>query len=74
VGSSVARLEKHEKNASVGESVRKTFHFLTKKAFEHRRKQLGSIFKDMIQSTARAEELSNEQWIILSKGLTDENT
>jgi 16S rRNA (adenine1518-N6/adenine1519-N6)-dimethyltransferase len=74
VGSSVARLEKHEKNASIGESVRKTFHFLTKKAFEHRRKQLGSIFKDMIQSTARAEELSNEQWIILSKGLTDENT
>jgi 16S rRNA A1518/A1519 N6-dimethyltransferase RsmA/KsgA/DIM1 with predicted DNA glycosylase/AP lyase activity len=43
---------------------------LTKKAFEHRRKQLGSIFKDLIQSTARAEELTNEDWINLAKGIT----
>ena len=49
---------------------RAVFRRLTKKAFEHRRKQLGSIFKDLIQSTARAEELTNEDWINLSKGIT----
>ena len=66
--------DKHSKNAEMTPEERKTFHFLTKKAFEHRRKQLGSVFKDMIQSTARAEELSNEEWIILSKGIANENS
>jgi len=74
IGSSVVRLDRHDRNVALSPAVRKFFFSLTKKAFEHRRKQLGSIFKDLIQSTARAEELTNEEWIALTKGLTDENT
>ena len=70
IGSSVVRLDRHDRNLSLSGEERKLFHRLTKQAFEHRRKQLGSIFKDMIQSTARAEELSNEDWIKLVKELT----
>ena len=69
IGSSVVRLDRHDRNLSLSDEERRLFHRLTKQAFEHRRKQLGSIFKDMIQSTARAEELSNEDWINLVKGL-----
>jgi len=69
IGSSVVRLDRHDRNASLAEEERRLFHRLTKQAFEHRRKQLGSIFKDMIQSSARAEELSNEEWIEIVKGL-----
>ena len=69
IGSSVVRLDRHDRNLSLSGEERKLFHRLTKQAFEHRRKQLGSIFKDMIQSTARAEELSNEDWINLVKEL-----
>ncbi len=75
IGSSVVRLVRHDRNCSFSAEERKLFHNLTKIAFSHRRKQLGSIFKDMIQSTARAEELSNNDWIDLVKGLmkTNEN-
>ena len=69
IGSSVVRLDRHDRNLALSDGERGLFHRLTKQAFEHRRKQLGSIFKDMIQSTARAEELSNEDWIELVKGL-----
>lgn len=69
IGSSVVRLVRHCRNAEFSPEERDIFHRLTKKAFEHRRKQLGSIFRDMIQSTARAEQLSNEDWINLVKGL-----
>ena len=69
IGSSVVRLDRHDRNLGLSAEERDLFHRLTKQAFEHRRKQLGSIFKDMIQSTARAEELSNEDWIELVKGL-----
>ena len=69
VGSSVVRLTRHDRNIAFSAEERDLFYRLTKKAFEHRRKQLGSIFKDLIQSTARAEELSNEDWITLVKGL-----
>ena len=69
IGSSVVRLDRHERNLGLSAEERDLFHRLTKQAFEHRRKQLGSIFKDMIQSTARAEELSNTDWIELVKGL-----
>ena len=69
IGSSVVRLTRHDRNASVSQEERKLFHRLTKQAFEHRRKQLGSIFKDMIQSTARAEELANEDWLALVREL-----
>ena len=69
IGSSVVRLDRHDRNLGLSVEERNLFHRLTKQAFEHRRKQLGSIFKDMIQSTARAEELSNEDWIELVKGL-----
>lgn len=71
VASSVVRLDRHGRNAALGPEARDVFRRLTKRAFEHRRKQLGSVFKDMIQSTARAEELANEDWIELVKGLLE---
>ncbi len=69
IGSSVVTLTRHDRNLALSAEERDLFHRLTKKAFEHRRKQLGSVFKDLIKSTARAEELSNEDWINLVKGL-----
>ena len=71
IGSSVVRLVRHDRNADFSVEERDLFHRITKKAFEHRRKQLGSIFRDMIQSTARAEELSNDDWKNLVKGLME---
>ena len=70
VGSSVVRLDRHDRNLDLSEEERALFFRLTKQAFEHRRKQLGSIFKDLIQSASRAEELSNEDWVQLVKGLS----
>jgi 16S rRNA A1518/A1519 N6-dimethyltransferase RsmA/KsgA/DIM1 with predicted DNA glycosylase/AP lyase activity len=61
----------HERNIALSELERDVFRRLTKKAFEHRRKQLGSVFKDLIQSQLRAEQLSNEDWINLSKGIAE---
>ncbi len=74
VGSTVVKLVRHDRNVCLSAGERKFFFSLTKQAFVHRRKQLGSIFKDLIQSTARAEELSNNDWIELSKGLYDADT
>jgi len=71
VGSSVAMLIRHDRNIGLTVKEREIFRLLTKKAFEHRRKQLGTIFRNMIQSTARAEELANEDWINLSKGIAE---
>lgn len=71
IGSSVVKLVRHDRNAQLPEKVRDNFHRLTKQAFEHRRKQLGSIFRDLVQSTARAEELTNEDWIEFAKGTVD---
>ena len=71
IGSSVVSLVRHDRNVGFSAKERDVFHRLTKKAFEHRRKQLGSIFKDLIQSSARAEELTNEDWINLSKGIAE---
>ena len=48
IGSSIVKLVRHHRNDDVGEDVRGMFRRLTKQAFEHRRKQLGSIFKGMI--------------------------
>jgi len=73
IGSSVVQLVRHDRNVALSAQERDIFRRLTKKAFEHRRKQLGSIFKDMIQSTARAEQLSNEDWIDLVKCLVEED-
>ena len=70
VGSTVVKLVRHHRNDAVGDEVRAMFRRLTKQAFEHRRKQLGSIFKGVIESTARAEELSNEDWLELSRMLS----
>ena len=69
VGSTVVRLVQHNRNCTFTPEERDLFRRLTKTAFSHRRKQLGSIFKNMVQSTARAEELSNDDWINLVKGL-----
>ena len=40
IGSSVVKLVRHHRNDDVGEVVRKTFKWLTKRAFEHRPEQL----------------------------------
>ena len=71
IGSSIVKLVRHHRNDAVGEDVRKVFRKLTKKAFEHRRKQLGSIFKGVIESSARAEDLSNDEWKILAQTLVE---
>ena len=71
IGSSVVRLVRHDRNLALSPEERAFFRRLVKKAFEHRRKQLGSIFKNLINSTARAEELSNQDWINLTKGLIE---
>ena len=69
IGSSVVRLDRHDRNDGLSDETRKVFFRLTKRAFEHRRKQLGSVFRDVIQSTARAEELSNDDWLALASSL-----
>ena len=71
IGSSVVTLVRHDRNIGFSAKERDIFHRLTKKAFEHRRKQLGSVFKDLIQSQLRAEQLTNEDWINLSKGIAE---
>lgn len=71
IGSTVVRLDRHDRNVGLSNDERNVFFRLTKRAFEHRRKQLGSVFKDLIQSTARAEELSNEDWISLVRNLVN---
>ena len=71
IGSTVITLTRHNRNEALSDEIRDIFHRLTKKAFEHRRKQLGSIFKDMIKSSQRAEELSNEEWVALAVALVE---
>ena len=74
VDSTVVRLSRHHANDSLDKPFRDLFHKLTKTAFEHRRKQLGSTFKGLVQSTARAEQLSNAEWLDFTKGLIDAYT
>ncbi|MGN0846304.1 MAG: 16S rRNA (adenine(1518)-N(6)/adenine(1519)-N(6))-dimethyltransferase RsmA [Kiritimatiellia bacterium] len=69
IGSSVVKLTRHHRNDALAPEVRALFHRLTKRAFEHRRKQLGAIFKGVLQSTARAEQLSNDDWLSLARDL-----
>ena len=71
VGSSVVRLDRRGDGSVLSPEERRLFRSLTKRAFSQRRKQLGRVLKDMVQSTARAEELSNEDWIALTKGLME---
>ena len=63
IGSTVVRLTRHHRNDARAPDWRARFRQITKQAFEHRRKQLGAIFKGLVQSTARAEQLSNADWI-----------
>ena len=63
VGSTVVRLTRHHRNDALSPDWRACFRRITKQAFEHRRKQLGAIFKGQVQSTARAEQLSNDDWL-----------
>ena len=74
IGSSVVKLVRHHRNDDLAPQVRELFHRLTKQAFEHRRKQLGSIFKGIIESTARAEELANAEWLDLCRELVAAGT
>jgi len=71
VGSSVVMLTRHKRNIAFSDEERKIFYNITKRAFAHRRKQLGTIFKDLVKSTARAEELSIEDWKNLVKGIKE---
>ena len=68
VGSTVVRLVRHHRNDALSPDWRARFRQITKQAFEHRRKQLGAIFKGQVQSTARAEQLSNDDWLALVSG------
>ena len=63
IGSTVVRLTRHHRNDALAPDWRARFRQITKQAFEHRRKQLGAIFKGLVQSTARAEQLSNADWL-----------
>ena len=63
IGSTVVRLTRHHRNDARTPDWRARFRQITKQAFEHRRKQLGAIFKGAVQSTARAEQLSNADWL-----------
>ena len=79
IGSSVVRLARHERNASLSEVERKAFRRITKQAFAHRRKQLGTIFKHDAWSVGlaehkqrRPEELSIEEWVELAAKALDE--
>lgn len=69
IGSTVVRLTRHHRNDALTPAARGVFRRLTKQAFEHRRKQLGAIFKGVIESTARAEELGNDDWLALATAL-----
>ena len=71
IGSTVVRLVRHHRNDALPAATRSLLRRLTKQAFEHRRKQLGTIFKGLVESTARAEELSNDDWLGLSKALAE---
>lgn len=73
VGSTVVRLTHHHRNDARAPDWRARFRQITKQAFEHRRKQLGAIFKGRLQSTARAEQLSNADWIAFVDAMPAEN-
>ena len=66
VGSSVVRMERKPGAASLPAAVRRTLVSMAKTAFNHRRKQLGTIFRGIVRSCARPEELSNEEWLELA--------
>ena len=69
IGSAVVRLARHHRNDSLSEEKRDLFRRIAKQAFEHRRKQLGTVFKGIVQSTARAEDLANSDWLALADGM-----
>ena len=70
VGSTIVRLTRHHRNDARTPDWRAHFRRVTKQAFEHRRKQLGAIFKGQVQSTARAEQLSNDDWLAFVDALS----
>ena len=70
VGSTIVRLTRHHRNDARTPDWRAHFRRVTKQAFEHRRKQLGAIFKGQIQSAARAEQLSNDDWLAFVDALS----
>ena len=59
-------LERHHLNDGIGPGVRATFRSVAKQAFNHRRKQLGTIFRGIVESGARPEQLSVEDWLGLA--------
>ena len=73
IGSTVVRLTRHHRNDARTPDWRARFRQITKQAFEHRRKQLGAIFKGQVQSTARAEQLSNADWLAFVDAMPAEN-
>ena len=73
VGSAVVRLTRHHRNDARPADWRARFRQITKQAFEHRGKQLGAIFKGAVQSTARAEQLANADWLAFVDAMSPEN-
>ena len=73
IGSTVVRLTRHHRNDARTPDWRARFRQITKQAFEQRRKQLGAIFKGLIQLTARAEQLSNADWLAFVDAMPAEN-
>jgi 16S rRNA (adenine1518-N6/adenine1519-N6)-dimethyltransferase len=71
IGSTVVRLVRHHRNDALPAEMRDLFRRITKQAFEHRRKQLGAIFKGIVESTARAEQLSNDDWLAFVEALAE---
>ena len=71
IGSSVVRLVRHHRNDALPAEMRDLFRRITKQAFEHRRKQLGAIFKGIVESTTRAEQLSNDDWLAFVEALAE---
>lgn len=70
VSSTIVRMTRRA-TAALPDDEKKLFRKITKQAFEHRRKQLGAIFKGLVVSQARAEELSLQEWITLTKGMKE---
>ena len=73
VGSTVVRLTRNHRNDARTPDWRARFRRITKQAFEHRRKQLGAIFKGQVQSAARAEQLSNDDGLAFVDEMPAEN-
>ena len=66
VDSAVVRISRRGDAPRLGPAARAVFDSVVRTAFSHRRKQMGTIFRGVVQSAARPEELSLDDWIGLA--------